>query len=252
MPTREENRANWTRYDWSQGGDDWSVAWGSSRTLWFGTLLPRIHFLLPARNLLEIAPGYGRVTAFLLEHCERYTGVDITPRCVEACRERFGARAGAGFVLNDGASLEAVADGSVDVALSWDSLVHADPGVLEAYVQALARKLVPGGRAFLHHSNLGSFADAATGRVAVENPHWRDERMSAALMRRYCAEAGLALDAQELVQWGSSVQNDCFSWLRRPAPGEEAGSGEVLFHPAFGAEMAHRRWLFLHPGRGRA
>ncbi len=252
MPTREENKANWTQFDWNQGGDDWSVGWGSSRALWFGSILPRIHFLLPAKHLLEIAPGYGRVTAWLLEHCERYTGVDITPRCIEACRERFGQRADATFVLNDGASLEAVADGSVDTALSWDSLVHADPGVLEAYAHALARKLVPGGRAFLHHSNLGALVDPASGRLAHPNPHWRDERMSAALMRRFAAEAGLALDAQELVQWGTGVHNDCFTWLRRPAPGEPAGAGEVLEHPAFGSEMAHCRWLFLYPGRGRA
>lgn len=252
MPTRDENKDTWTRYDWTQGGDDWSVGWGSSRMLWYGTILPRIHFLLPARSLLEIAPGFGRVTAYLLEHCEHYTGVDITPRCVEACRARFARHANASFVLNDGASLEAVPDGSVDVAISWDSLVHADPGVLEAYARALARKLVPGGRAFLHHSNLGAFAAPNTGRLTVENPHWRDERMSAALMRQYCAEAGLALDGQQLVQWGSSAENDCFSWLRRPAPDEAVSGGEVLTHPSFGSEMAHGGWLFRYPGRGRA
>lgn len=251
MPSREENRATWTEYDWSQAGDDWSVGFGSSRTLWFHSLLPRLHFLLPARHLLEIAPGYGRVTAFLLEHCKRYSGVDLTPRCVEACRRRFAGRAGASFHLNDGASLEAVADGSVDAAVSWDSLVHADPGAVEGYVRALARKLVPGGRAFLHHSNLGAFAEARA-RGAVENPHWRDERMSAEAMRRFAAEAGLCLDAQEIVEWGSSVANDCFTWLRRPAPGEPVTSGERLVHPAFGAEMAHARWLFLHPGRSGA
>lgn len=251
MPTQDDNKAKWTEYDWSQGGHDWSVAWGSSQSLWFGTILPRIHFLLPARHLLEIAPGYGRVTAYLLEHCQRYTGFDITPRCVEACRERFGERANASFVLNDGGSLEAVPDASVDAVVSWDSLVHADPSVLETYVHALARKLVPGGRAFLHHSNLGAFVDPATGRVPHQNPHWRDERMTAAHMRRFCAEAELALDAQELVQWGTSVENDCFTWLRRPAAGEAVTSGELLTHPSFGVEMAHCRWLYLYPGRGQ-
>jgi hypothetical protein len=121
-------------------------------------------------------------------------------------------------VLNDGASLARVADASGDVVVSWDSLVHADPGVLEAYVHALAQKLVPGGRAFLHHSNLGAFrpASAASAR-RVQNPHWRDEhivgRAPAAFRGR---RAGLALDAQELLQWGSPVENDCLSWLRVP------------------------------------
>jgi len=251
MADRDANRARWTGYDWSQSGDDWSLGWGSSRMLWFGTILPRVHFLLPAQNLLEIAPGYGRVTAFLLEHCERYTGVDITPRCVEACRERFAGEERARFVLNDGASLEAVADGSVDAALSWDSLVHADPQVLQAYVNALAKKLAPGGRAFLHHSNLGAFVDPLTRKVPFENPHWRDDQMTAALMRRFCAEAGLTLDAQELVQWGCAVENDCFTWLSRPASGASPTVGEVWVHPSFGAEIACWGQLFRGPGRGK-
>ena len=36
MPSREENKANWTSFDWSLGGDDWSTGWGSSQMLWFG------------------------------------------------------------------------------------------------------------------------------------------------------------------------------------------------------------------------
>lgn len=251
MPDRDANRQRWSDYDWSQGGDDWSVGWGSSRMMWFGSILPRIHFLLPARNLLELAPGYGRVTAFLLEHCERYTGIDLTPRCVEACRARFAGETRARFVLNDGASLEAVEDASLDAALSWDSLVHADPRVLEAYVHALARKLAPGGRAFLHHSNVGAFVDPVTKKLPFENPHWRDEQMTAEQMRRFVAEAGLTLDAQELVQWGASVENDCFTWLSRPAAGARPTVGPVFAHPSFGTEIGYWGHLFRGPGRGQ-
>lgn len=265
MPSRDTNRDKWTGYDWQGRGDEWSIGWGSSRVLWFGTILPRIHFLLPARSLLEIAPGHGRVTEHLLEHCERYVGVDITPRCVEACRERFAGRPSATFVVNDGKSLDAVADGSIDTAISWDSLVHADPEALEGYARALAQKLVPGGRAFLHHSNLGAHFDPATGRLKVENAHWRDERMSAELMRRFALAAGLAVDGQQLAQWGSPATTDCFTWLRRPLDGEpaatapaaaaaegESESEALSTHPSFGAEIAQLGWLHRVPGRGRA
>jgi len=244
MPSAHENREHWTTHDWPQGGDEWSVAWGSSRALWYGTLLPRIHFALPARHLLEIAPGFGRVTEFLLAHCDAYTGVDLTPKCVEACRERFAGVAKARFELTDGRSLDALADGSVDLAVSWDSLVHADPEVLESYAHALAQKLAPGGRAFLHHSNLGAFADPATGAPTVENPHWRDPRMSAGLLARFALEAGLALDGQELVQWGSATPVDCLSWLSRPLAGETPlRHDRPYLHPSFSAEMEHARWI---------
>jgi len=244
MPTREQNRAHWSEHDWGPGGEEWSGPWGSTAMLWYGTLLPRIHFALPATRLLEIAPGYGRVTGYLLEHCQDYTGVDITPRCVEACQQRFGERAGARFELTDGRSLDVVDDGSIDFALSWDSLVHADPDVLRAYVLALGRKLRPGGRAFLHHSNMGAFLDPASGRLGCPNPHWRDERMSALALRAFAAEAGLSVDAQELVQWGLEVHGDCLSWLSRPPAGTPPRVGPPpQAHADFGYEIGHLRWL---------
>jgi SAM-dependent methyltransferase len=212
--------------------------------LWHGSILPRIHFALPCEHLLEIAPGFGRVTGFLLERCGRYTGVDIAPNCVAACRERFASAAHARFEVNDGRSLECVPDGSVDFAFSWDSLVHADPEVLAAYVQALARKLRPGGQAFLHHSNLGAFRDPVSGKPRVENRHWRDERVSAETLRALCARTGLALDGQELVQWGTGDPVDCFSWLHRPREGEVPRAAEApLLHPDFRAEVGHMLWL---------
>ena len=249
MPSRAENRAQWSEHDWPQGGDEWSLGWGSSRTLWHATILPRIQFLLPARSLLEIAPGFGRVTAFLLPHCERYVGVDLTPRCIEACRARFGGEAKARFALNDGHSMGVIDDASIDLAVSWDSLVHADVGVLASYCRELARKLVPGGCAFLHHSNLGAFA---RHEPELANPHWRDTGMSAELLRRFAAEAQLEVDAQELVQWGSPVASDCFSWLRRRGPGEEAGRSELRTHLSFAAEIEQAGWFQRAPGRGQS
>jgi SAM-dependent methyltransferase len=250
MPSREQNVANWSEYDWHDRGDAWSTSFGSSSMLWFRTILPRIFFSLPARNVLEIAPGFGRVTAFLLEHCERYTGVDITPKCVDACRERFRGVTKAEFVRNDGLSLDCVGDGSLDFAISWDSLVHAEPAVLEAYVRGLSAKLSPGGTAFLHHSNLGALRDPATGELSVANPHWRDANMSAVLMRGFVRDAGLVLDAQELVQWGAPAAIDCFSWFHRPRVGEAPlPDADTLVHPSFEAEIGHCAWLWSNAGR---
>ena len=252
MPSAEENRAAWTSHDWGDGGEQWSKGWGSSAMLWHGSILPRIHFALPARHLLEIAPGFGRVSEFLLAACERYTGVDIAPNCVAACRTRFAAVPHARFVLNDGRSLDAVEDDSLDFAFSWDSLVHADPLVLAAYVRALRSKLRPGGRAFLHHSNLGAFLDPLTEKPRIENRHWRDERTSAATLRELCSAVGLALDGQELVQWGTPEPVDCFSWLHRPAAGEEPAVNEApLVHPDFRAEVGHMLWLARVQERAR-
>ena len=90
MPTIAENFANWNDPKrWSDDGNEWSHAWGSSATMWFGSILPRIAANLPAASLLEIACGHGRVTEFLLPHCQRYVGVDLAPDCVATCERRF-------------------------------------------------------------------------------------------------------------------------------------------------------------------
>lgn len=162
MPTIEENRLVWdTAYDWSAGGDEWSGAWGTPEMQWYVTLLPRIHAFLPARTILEIAPGFGRWSAFLHRYGERLVLVDLSERCIEACRERFRDASNVEYHVNDGKSLAMIEDRSIDFAFSFDSLVHADAGVIGAYLEHLASKLTPDGVAVLHHSNSGEYARRA-------------------------------------------------------------------------------------------
>src|SRR5437660_302341 len=117
MPSLEWNRTVWDgKYDWAQGGDEWSEVWGGTAAEGYGTLLPRIHQWLPAATVLEIAPGFGRWTQYLAGLADRLIVVDLSERCIAACRERFAALANISYHVNDGRSLAAVADGSVDFA----------------------------------------------------------------------------------------------------------------------------------------
>lgn len=243
MPSIDTNRANWNDpRSWQQDGEEWSAAWGGTASMWFGSLLPRLAPFLPVRHLLEIACGHGRVTAHLLAHCDRYTGVDLAPDCVATCQRRFAARAGAMFLATDGKSLSGIADASIDLACSWDSLVHAEADALVGYMHELARVLRPGGFAWLHHSNLGAWL-AADGAPTVPNPHWRARTVSAASVRTWAATAGLQCVAQEIVQWGGAVDNDCFSLLRGRAPGDPTYEPRLRRHPDFNAEIEHFRQL---------
>ena len=158
MPKVEWNKETWDgNYDWQQQGDEWSKGWGGPFMQWHGTILPRIHRYVPAGTILEIAPGHGRWTQFLKDCCHTYDGVDLSQTCVDACRRRFAGAPHMTFHVNDGKSLDMIRDNSVDFAFSFDSLVHADDDVLEAYVAQLSRKLSDDGVAFLHHSNLGAY-----------------------------------------------------------------------------------------------
>src|SRR3984957_21138533 len=125
MPELEWNRVRWNdEHPWPESGDEWSAGWGGPRAQWYGTIFPRIARWLPAARVLEIAPGFGRWTQFLLRQCDELYGVDLNPKCIQRCVQRFSAYNRAHFVQNDGFSLGMVADNTIDLVFSFDSLVR--------------------------------------------------------------------------------------------------------------------------------
>jgi SAM-dependent methyltransferase len=230
MPTIEQNRNHWgTTYAWPADGDGWSVGAGGTPYVWHGTIMPRICRFVPCGHLLEIAPGHGRFTAYLLPLCRRLTGADVTEECTRFCRSRFGGglRSKARFFTNDGRTLPMVPDSSVDFVFSWDSLVHAERDVIESYLRELSRKLRPGAAGLIHHSNLGNHLDA-TGTPTVEHAGWRATSMTWQLFREFCAAAGLSCLAQEPRSFrGATV--DCISLFRRPPVGAPTCRETVFF-----------------------
>lgn len=158
MPTLEWNARTWgAEYHWDRAGEEWSAAWASAENQWRWMLQPRVHGFLPAKRILEIGPGYGRWSHFLLGQCDELVLVDLSKSCIDACRGRFKANSNIRYMVNDGTSLRDVGNASVDFVFSFDSLVHAELDVLDGYLGQLAKKLAPDGVIFMHHSNLGAF-----------------------------------------------------------------------------------------------
>jgi hypothetical protein len=241
MNSVEQNLKFWGQtYSWHEEGEEWSRIWGGSEAQWFFVIYPRIHRFLPVGAILEIAPGYGRWTEYLMGNCQRLVGVDLSATCVEACQRRFAATPAASFHVNDGYSLDMVADASIDFAFSFDSLVHAERDVIAAYAAELAKKLTPTGVAFLHHSNLGAYCDPATGELpaAVANLHARSLSVSAKGVAEECGKVGLRCVSQELVNWGVDYLSDCFSVVIRSGP-EGSPDQLVVENPDFMKEAIH-------------
>ena len=251
MPGVEANRQQWDGvYSWPEGGEEWSSGWGGADAQWHSSLLPRLRRLLPAPTILEIAPGFGRWSRYLVECCERYIGVDLSAQGIEACRQRFASVPHAEFHVNDGRSLAMVEDGVVDLAFSFDSLVHVEDDVIGAYLQELSRVLSADGIAFLHHSNLAGcrpvplplrkaleVAERATGRESPGFDHWRGTTMSAARLTELAAQAGLQPVGQEIVNWLGGRLIDCISLVTRPGS-RWARPNVVVRNPYFMAEAA--------------
>jgi hypothetical protein len=212
MPDLSWNKLTWNgTYNWEAGGEEWSVPWGGSEAQWFGCIYPRIHGFLPADRVLEIAPGFGRWTKFLLPATKiEYLGIDISEECVNRCRDIFRDVDKALFYPNDGLSLNMVPDEMFDFVFSFDSLVHAEIDVLEAYIPQILKKLRCNGVAFIHHSNWLNSGE--TG----ENPHNRAVSVSAEAVAQLVQESGGILLIQEVLNWEHMRPCiDCFSVFSR-------------------------------------
>lgn len=277
MPTVEQNLFLWGKADgWKDDGDKWSVKWGGTELEWSTSISPRIRHFVPTSTILEIAPGFGRWTQFLKGFCDSLIAVDVSPACIERCKERFASDTHVHCYVNDGKSLAMVEDRSVDFAFSFDSLVHVESDVIAAYLNQLGKKLKPGGFAFLHHSNLESYRKTIWLPKAIGRPQpigdggrpapmsrglwlrrrlqskltdWglvntfdnRAESMSARIFREACDAAGLDCRSQELVNWnhGPSLI-DCFSVVTA-RNGQERKPPRIVENPHFMDEAERAR-----------
>jgi hypothetical protein len=119
-----------------------------------------------------------------------------------------------------------IPDESIDFVFSFDSLIHVEADVLEAYLSHLTRKLKPNGRGFIHHSNLGMYSElvALTKQVPPESRKhliekgelidlvvWHAESMTAKLFEEYCDRAGMQCISQELINWFNKYLIGCLS-----------------------------------------
>lgn len=236
-----ENRAAWTDYRWPQGGHEWSEGWGSTDALWCMTLFPRLFRMLPADRIVEIAPGFGRITHYLLPHCTSYVGIDVTPKCVDRCRERFASMTHARFELTDGVTLTGVEDHSTNLVISYDSLVHVERSTIAAYLREIARVLKPGGAALLHHSNLGAY-DQRLSRTDLERvPGGRRASMSAARFVEDAGKCGLRTVSQEIIPWHDAwIHTDAISLVRLD-PAHTHLAPNLYVRDDWHAELAHAR-----------
>jgi hypothetical protein len=96
-------------YDWSADGDEWehqADRSGVSYKEWKASLVS--HLIEPyARDadVIEIAPGHGRWSEFIVGMCRQAILVDLGPKCLEYCRTRFIEHSNVDYFMTTGTQL---------------------------------------------------------------------------------------------------------------------------------------------------
>ncbi|HUP29731.1 MAG TPA: class I SAM-dependent methyltransferase [Usitatibacter sp.] len=119
----------------------------------------RYHFAArwaAGKRVLDVACGEGYGTALLARHAAQVTGVDVSPDAIGHAQREYAGVANARFVQ---ASCTAIPlpDASIDVAVSFETLEHI--AEQEAFLDELARVLVPGGVLVLSCPNKLEYTD---------------------------------------------------------------------------------------------
>jgi len=213
MPDLGWNMNMWRQeYDWNESkGEEWSQCWGSSVTQWVATLYPRIHRFLPCGNILEIAPGFGRWTKFLLAAATKtYRAVDLSESCAKYCQETYSPRhSDFKAFSNDGMSLDSVGGLTYDFIFSFDSLVHVNLTVLGEYIQQILGSLLSSnGVVFLHHSNM-KFAKKFNQHLTED--HCRDPHVSTEDVAEIIEHHNGKILMQEIISWGNTTYLDALT-----------------------------------------
>jgi SAM-dependent methyltransferase len=207
----EEQRLWNLNSNWTIDGHEWSKSFGTTEELWNNEIFNKIKEFR-GKKILEIAPGFGRITQFLSILAGELIIVDLNPLCIEKTRAKLKHHVLAYFV-NDGKSIPKVRDNSQDLVFSFDSFVHMHANVTEDYVKEIYRVLKPGGQAFIHHSWLYGGSDESTNNVAGR------ANMSPEQFKIFVENNNMEIVSQNAIQFepvGLWNGTDCVSIFRKP------------------------------------
>lgn len=121
-------------------------------------LLPYVH---PDRTGLEIGPGGGRWTRYMLPFKTLYV-VDFHAELLAELRRNF-PQPNIVEVLNGGSDFPGVPQASVDFVFSFGTFVHLDCDIVESYLRNLRGVIRPDGQIVLQYPD-------KTKQMARDNP----------------------------------------------------------------------------------
>jgi phospholipid N-methyltransferase len=122
-------------------------------------------FVNPSATVLEIGPGGGRWTRYMVNARHIYA-VDYHQELLNELRKTHD-RPNISFIKNNGSDFPTVPDECVDFLFSFGVFVHLDVDIIESYLSNMRRILKPTANVVLQYSD-------KTKPLAVQNEEFSD------------------------------------------------------------------------------
>jgi len=124
--------------------------------------------LKPGLTVLEIGPGGGRWTRYMLD-CKKIYAVDYHQELLDECKKNFN-QPNIVYIKNNGNDFPGVAPGSIDFLFSYGVFVHLDLDIVQAYLENMKPLLKPETNVVIHYPDKTKPAAQANKTFADNSP----------------------------------------------------------------------------------
>jgi hypothetical protein len=138
----------------NKDGNVYGMEWGDPESMPPLTYV-RDHYLLPyvtpTTTAVEIGPGGGRWTRYLLG-AERVYAVDFHQELLDELKSNYRPKH-LSFVKNNGNDFPGLPVGSIDFVFSFGTFVHLDIDTIDLYLRNIKALLKPSSNVVIHYSD---------------------------------------------------------------------------------------------------
>jgi len=172
------------------GKEIYGLQWGDPEVMQSLSFLKDryvLPYVNPAHDALEIGPGGGRWTRYLLGFRKLYV-VDYYPDLLQQLRRTVKAP-NITIINNNGCDFPGVPKRSIDYLFSFDTFVHLEVDLIRAYLENMRDIVKPAGNVVIHYSDKGKI-------MAQMNKNFSDN--DTAKMRGIISDCGFKLREEDL------------------------------------------------------
>ncbi len=147
-----QNVEFWDNYNWKNSGEEWTQS-----KEWKEKFVKKIidENIKPNSMILEVGPGAGRWTQYLIDLSRKLILVDVSQKCLDVCRNKFNSVKYIEYKLLEEINIDFLENNSIDYIFSYGVFIHLDKRDITKYFSEFKKKLSRDGLIFFHYNKAG-------------------------------------------------------------------------------------------------